>query len=48
MTAMWSTMLVHGDMDTTCAIVGGVVALAVAREGIPNNWLAAREPPHIR
>lgn len=46
--AMWSTMLVHGDMDTTCAIVGGVVALAVDREGIPNDWLAAREPLHIR
>jgi len=30
-------------MDTTCAIVGGIVALAVGPEGIPADWLAARE-----
>ncbi|NQU20129.1 MAG: ADP-ribosylglycohydrolase family protein [Candidatus Nealsonbacteria bacterium] len=46
--AMWSTMLVYGDMDTTCAIVGGIVALAVGEEGIPGDWLAAREPLDIR
>jgi ADP-ribosylglycohydrolase len=32
-----------GDMDTNCAIVGGIVALAVGREGIRADWLAGRE-----
>jgi ADP-ribosylglycohydrolase len=32
-----------GDMDTNCAIVGGIVALAVGRDGIPADWLAGRE-----
>lgn len=36
--------LVAGDMDTTAAIVGGVVALAVGRAGLPAEWLARREP----
>jgi len=46
--AMWSTVSVYGDMDTTCAIVGGIVALAVGPGGIPDDWLAAREPLSIR
>lgn len=33
-----------GDVDTNCAIVGGVVALAVGREGIPVTWIERREP----
>ena len=33
-----------GDRDTTCAIVGGVVALACGAERIPAEWLSAREP----
>jgi ADP-ribosylglycohydrolase len=32
-----------GDIDTTAAIVGGIVALAVQADGIPPDWLAARE-----
>jgi ADP-ribosylglycohydrolase len=32
-----------GDIDTNCAIVGGIVSLAVGREGIPADWLADRE-----
>ena len=32
-----------GDRDTTCAIVGGVVALADAGASIPADWLARRE-----
>jgi ADP-ribosylglycohydrolase len=32
-----------GDIDTNCAIVGGIVSLAVGREGIPKDWLAERE-----
>jgi ADP-ribosylglycohydrolase len=32
------------DRDTVAAIVGGVVALAVGRAGLPAGWLDAREP----
>lgn len=33
-----------GDIHTNCAIVGGIVARAVGRAGIPPEWLTAREP----
>ncbi|MGE0608462.1 MAG: ADP-ribosylglycohydrolase family protein [Pirellulales bacterium] len=42
--ALWSTVQVEGDMDTNCAIVGGIVALAVGRENVPDKWLRSREP----
>jgi len=42
--ALWATVSGLGDRDTTCAIVGGVVALATGRDGIPSEWLEAREP----
>ena len=42
--AMWTTASALGDVDTTCAIVGGIVALAVGSEGLPPEWLARREP----
>ncbi len=32
-----------GDIDTNCAIVGGIVSLAVGRDGIPKDWLTDRE-----
>jgi ADP-ribosylglycohydrolase len=32
-----------GDRDTTCAIVGGIVAMVSGRDGIPAAWLEARE-----
>jgi ADP-ribosylglycohydrolase len=35
---------VGGDCDTNAAIVGGIVASSVGREGIPRDWLQAREP----
>jgi ADP-ribosylglycohydrolase len=41
--AMWQTVSGLGDRDTTCAIVGGIVALANGASGIPEEWLAARE-----
>lgn len=41
--ALWFTAAAWGDVDTTCAIVGGLVALRVGKEGIPPEWLAARE-----
>ena len=42
--ALWATVAGLGDRDTTCAIVGGIVALAVGRDAIPADWRAAREP----
>jgi ADP-ribosylglycohydrolase len=33
-----------GDADTTAAIVGGIVASHTGKDGIPAEWLAAREP----
>jgi ADP-ribosylglycohydrolase len=41
--AMWTTVAVGGDIDTNCAIVGGIVALAAGHGSIPAEWLAARE-----
>ena len=40
--ALWTTVSALGDCDTTCAIVGGIVALR-AGVRIPPAWLAARE-----
>lgn len=42
--AMWLTVSGLGDRDTTCAIVGGIVAAHVGTDGIPADWLVAREP----
>lgn len=41
--AIWTTVSALGDRDTTCAIVGGIVALS-ARGTIPSAWREAREP----
>jgi ADP-ribosylglycohydrolase len=41
---LWTTVSVPGDRDTNCAIVGGLAAALTGREGIPPDWLAAREP----
>ncbi len=40
--ALWWTVRGGGDRDTTCAIVGGIVALSAPE--IPASWLARREP----
>ena len=40
--AIWTTAQVGGDMDTTCAIVGGVVA-AAAHSAPPKSWLEQTE-----
>lgn len=42
--ALWATASALGDIDTTCAIVGGIVALRVGATGIPSLWRQAREP----
>jgi ADP-ribosylglycohydrolase len=41
--AMWTTVSGLGDRDTTCAIVGGIIALYVGDKGIPQEWQQARE-----
>ena len=41
--ALWTCVSGGGDVDTNCAIVGGIVALAVGREGIPDEWANRRE-----
>ena len=40
--ALWQTAKGMGDRDTTCAIVGGIVALS--SPSIPESWLKQREP----
>jgi ADP-ribosylglycohydrolase len=41
--ALWSCGEVGGDIDTTCAMVGGIVVGAVGLDGIPAPWRASRE-----
>ncbi len=41
--AIWQAVSALGDRDTICAIVGGVVALGVGRENLPQTWLDRRE-----
>ena len=43
-TAIETTVGVGGDLDTNAAIVGGMLGARVGREGIPDGWLANREP----
>lgn len=42
--AMWTTVAALGDRDTTCAIVGGILAPRLGRKRLPQSWLEAREP----
>ncbi|WP_448319959.1 ADP-ribosylglycohydrolase family protein [Streptomyces sp. CO7] len=42
--ALWVTVAGRGDIDTTCAIVGGVVAARTGVATLPPAWHAAREP----
>jgi ADP-ribosylglycohydrolase len=42
--ALWACGEVGGDVDTTCAIVGGIVVGSVGVDGIPAAWRSAREP----
>lgn len=41
--ALWLTVSGLGDRDTTCAMVGGIVANS-SKTPMPDEWLAAREP----
>lgn len=40
--AMWKTVAGMGDRDTTCAIVGGIIAAGAVAP--PAEWVAATEP----
>ena len=40
---LWAAVHVGGDIDTNCAIVGGILALAVGDEGLPSGWQKMRE-----
>ena len=42
--SIWLTASGGGDVDTTCAMVGGIVATYSGVEGIPADWIQAREP----
>ncbi|WP_436527762.1 ADP-ribosylglycohydrolase family protein [Actinoplanes sp. HUAS TT8] len=42
--AVAACVVAGGDVDTTAAIAGGVVAAYTGIEGVPNAWLANREP----
>ncbi|MBT2898380.1 MULTISPECIES: ADP-ribosylglycohydrolase family protein [unclassified Streptomyces] len=42
--ALWATAEGLGDVDTTCAITGGVVGAATGTAGAPEDWLRRREP----
>jgi len=41
--SLWLTVSGLGDRDTTCAMVGGIVALSAGGGSIPPAWTAARE-----
>ncbi len=45
--ALWTTVSGLGDRDTTCAIVGGVVALSVGPAGIPEAFCQRARAPRI-
>jgi ADP-ribosylglycohydrolase len=42
--ALWTTASPGGDVDTTCAIVGGIVAARTGVDAVPAEWSAACEP----
>lgn len=41
--AFWQCASAGGDVDTTCAIVGGIIA-SRSIESIPDSWIQHREP----
>lgn len=42
--ALWATAEGFGDVDTTCAITGGIVAARTGVDVVPADWLRRREP----
>jgi ADP-ribosylglycohydrolase len=46
--AFWTTAAVGGDIDTNCAIVGGIVAARTGFASMPPHWLRSLEPLPVR
>jgi ADP-ribosylglycohydrolase len=46
--SIWTTVSGLGDRDTTCAIVGSIVAMGVGEAGIPVEWIECRERLRLR
>ncbi|MGH3242540.1 MAG: ADP-ribosylglycohydrolase family protein [Spirillospora sp.] len=42
--AFWTTASAGGDVDTTCAIVGGIIAAGLDPGELPGAWRRAAEP----
>ncbi len=42
--AMWQTVSVLGDRDTTCAIVAGALAMCARHGSVPSSWRERAEP----
>ncbi|WP_433224350.1 ADP-ribosylglycohydrolase family protein [Dactylosporangium sp. CS-047395] len=42
--ALEACVVAGGDVDSMCAITGGIVAARTGTGGIPDNWIVAREP----
>ncbi|TQS19228.1 ADP-ribosylglycohydrolase family protein [Microbispora sp. KK1-11] len=42
--AIWTTAAAGGDVDTTCAIVGGILGGRAGIGGLPHGWLRRGEP----
>ncbi|MGH3762485.1 ADP-ribosylglycohydrolase family protein, partial [Actinophytocola sp.] len=42
--AVWTAAPVADDVDTVCAIVGGIVAGRVGASGVPREWRTSCEP----
>lgn len=42
--AIWLAISGMGDVDTTCAMVGGIVIMVTGLDGIPAEWHSNREP----
>jgi ADP-ribosylglycohydrolase len=42
---LWLTVSGLGDRDTTCAIVGGIAALALGENALPSEWEQHCEDP---
>lgn len=42
--ALWDGVSGLGDVDTVCAIIGGIVVMNTGVDGIPLDWRKAREP----
>jgi ADP-ribosylglycohydrolase len=41
--ALWTAIRVQGDIDTNCAIIGGIVAMSHGNSAIPKQWQRNRE-----